>query len=116
MDRSYATKRSPKPFSLQLRKELWYADQRKSGTSGRCTPSDDDRAYNYNVPDNMFATVALDKAAELADQVFRNSALAVPGSLSLSVEKAIQQYGISGNSAVPRMLHLKSMALKSIAP
>ena len=72
---------------------------------GAARPSDDDQAYNYNIPDNMFATVALDKAAELADQVFRNSALANDcSSLALSVEKAIQQYGIfQGNLTVPRM-------------
>ena len=29
---------------------------------GAARPSDDSQAYNYNIPDNMFATVALEQA------------------------------------------------------
>ena len=68
-------------------------------------PSDDREGLNYNIPQNMFATVALAKAAELASKIFNDPALAARATnLSASVNEAIELFGVfKGNLTVPRM-------------
>ena len=68
-------------------------------------PSDDREELNYNIPQNMFATVALAKAAELASKIFNDPALAARATnLSASVNEAIELFGVfKGNLTVPRM-------------
>ena len=68
-------------------------------------PSDDRVRYNYNIPDNMFAVVALTKAAEIARAVFNDTALAAAAvRLRDSVDAAICTHGVfPGNRTVPAM-------------
>ena len=72
---------------------------------GNSRPSDDRDYYNYNIPQNMLAVVALGKAAEIASRVYGDSVLAAAAvGLGDSVDEAIQQYGVfPGNASVPRM-------------
>jgi meiotically up-regulated gene 157 (Mug157) protein len=72
---------------------------------GNSRPSDDREYYNYNIPQNMLAVVALTKVAEIADTVFHDTALAKSATaLRDSVDEAIQKYGVfEGNRTLPKM-------------
>jgi meiotically up-regulated gene 157 (Mug157) protein len=68
-------------------------------------PSDDREQFNFNIPQNMFATVALTKLAELAGTIFDDHELATRATnLSASVNTAIETYGVfKGNLTLPKM-------------
>jgi meiotically up-regulated gene 157 (Mug157) protein len=68
-------------------------------------PSDDREFFNYNIPQNMFATVALKKLAELASLIYNDHALAASATnLSASVNEAIERFGVfDGNLTLPKM-------------
>ncbi len=57
-------------------------------------PSDDPARYQYNVPDNMFAVVVLQRLAAIESQVYRNGNDAGNAwGLSVEVQAGIEQYG-----------------------
>ena len=68
-------------------------------------PSDDREWFNFNIPQNMFATVALTKLAKLASNIFNDHELAARATnLSAAVNDAIETYGVfEGNLTVPKM-------------
>jgi meiotically up-regulated gene 157 (Mug157) protein len=72
---------------------------------GMSRPSDDREYFNYNIPQNMLAVVALTKTAELAKTVFSDPALEKRAlALRDSVDAAIQKHGVFlGNLTVPKM-------------
>jgi meiotically up-regulated gene 157 (Mug157) protein len=58
-------------------------------------PSDDACTFGYLIPANMFATVALTYAAELAKDAFHDEALAREArTLGAEIDKGIQTYGM----------------------
>ncbi|MBD5603877.1 MAG: glycoside hydrolase family 125 protein [Candidatus Eremiobacteraeota bacterium] len=57
-------------------------------------PSDDPARYQYNIPDNMFASVVLRRLAALEGQVYHNRRDAQNAwGLSVEVQAGIEQYG-----------------------
>ena len=57
-------------------------------------PSDDPARYHYNIPDNMFAVVALRDLAEIERAVYRNALdAAVASTLADTVQRGIERYG-----------------------
>jgi meiotically up-regulated gene 157 (Mug157) protein len=57
-------------------------------------PSDDPARYHFNIPDNMFAVVAMRDLAEIEREVYRNALdAALAASLAGSVQRAIERYG-----------------------
>ena len=58
-------------------------------------PSDDACTFGYLIPANMFAVVALTHAAQLANDVFHDDALAREATgLRTEIERGIQTYGV----------------------
>jgi meiotically up-regulated gene 157 (Mug157) protein len=58
-------------------------------------PSDDPSRYQYNIPDNMFAVVVLERLAAIEQQVYRNGRDAENAwGLALAVQRGIEQYGL----------------------
>jgi meiotically up-regulated gene 157 (Mug157) protein len=56
-------------------------------------PSDDPARYQYNIPDNMFAVVVLQRLASIESQVYRNRRDANDAwGLSVQVQAGIEQY------------------------
>jgi meiotically up-regulated gene 157 (Mug157) protein len=56
-------------------------------------PSDDPARYQYNIPDNMFAVVVLQRLASIESQVYRNRRDASDAwGLSVQVQAGIEQY------------------------
>lgn len=57
-------------------------------------PSDDPAQFPYNVPQNMFAAVELQRLSAIEKQVYRNERLAEEAwGLSVQVREAIERYG-----------------------
>jgi len=57
-------------------------------------PSDDPARYQYNIADNMFAVVVLQRLAAIEGQVYKNKRDAANAwGLSLEVQTGIEQYG-----------------------
>jgi len=57
-------------------------------------PSDDPARYQYNIPDNMFAVVVLQRLAAIERQVYRNNRDAENAwGLALEAQAGIEQYG-----------------------
>jgi meiotically up-regulated gene 157 (Mug157) protein len=62
-------------------------------------PSDDPARYQYNVPDNMFAVVALHELTDIERNVYRNDRDAMNAwGLSVEVQRGIEQ---NGRAVVP---------------
>lgn len=58
-------------------------------------PSDDACKYNYLIPSNMFATVALGYISEIAEIIFKDTNLKnIADKLKSEIEKGINEYGI----------------------
>ena len=58
-------------------------------------PSDDGCKYNYLIPSNMFAVVALKHMAEIAQEVYKDADLKEKAkSLAMQINEGIQKYGI----------------------
>ena len=58
-------------------------------------PSDDACVYGYNIPENMFASVALDCAAQIARERFGDEALAAEAeSFSAQIREAVLRHGV----------------------
>lgn len=57
-------------------------------------PSDDPARYHFNIPDNMFAVVAMRDLAEIERGVYRNALdAALASALGQSVQRGIERYG-----------------------
>jgi len=57
-------------------------------------PSDDPARYQYNIPDNMFAVVVLERLAEIERRVYHNDKDASNAwGLALETQAGIEQYG-----------------------
>lgn len=84
------------PSSPTARVGLLWSDSR---------PSDDRERFNFNIPQNMFAVVALTKLAEVASTIYDDHGLAAQATnLSTSVNEAIETYGVfPGNLTLPAM-------------
>ena len=65
-------------------------------------PSDDACMYGYFIPANMFAAVELDHIAEIATEVYGDSALAAEArALSSEVREAIAKYAVPPQTETP---------------
>ncbi|MBV8244987.1 MAG: glycoside hydrolase family 125 protein [Candidatus Eremiobacteraeota bacterium] len=58
-------------------------------------PSDDPPRYQYNIPDNMLAVVALRDLTQIEKKVYRNDRIAQDAwGLGIEIQRAIEQYGL----------------------
>jgi uncharacterized protein len=58
-------------------------------------PSDDPQRYGYNIPANMYAVGALDRALQLNADVWKSASLSARVThLAAAIRRGIEQYGI----------------------
>lgn len=67
-------------------------------------PSDDAARYQYNIPDNMFASVVLRDLTEIERSVYRDRSMAENAwGLSVQIRDAIEHYGIVNEPGIGRI-------------
>ncbi len=58
-------------------------------------PSDDRQRYGYNIPVNMYAAVALERALQLNEDVWKSASLSARATrLVAAIHRGIKEYGI----------------------